>query len=257
MSVFSHSLFMMQRHMRALIRQPFYIAFTLVQPIIWLVLYGQLFQKVVELPGFHASSYIDFVTPGVVVMTALFAGGWNGMGVIRDLDGGVMDRFLVSPVHRSAIIAGRLTSMALVTVIQSLILIALGFALGARFAGGFAGIVVLIVTGMLLAFPFGALSNALALTVRKEESVIASSNFLLLPLTFLSPVFMAENLMPAWMRAVSRFNPVNWSVEAARAALSTHADWTIVLTRIAYLAAFSIASGWVATRAFRAYQRSV
>jgi len=110
---------------------------------------------------------------------------------------------------------------------------------------------------MLLAFPFGALSNALALTVRKEESVIASSNFLLLPLTFLSPVFMAENLMPGWMRAVSRFNPVNWSVEAARAALSAHADWTIVLTRIAYLAAFSIASGWVATRAFRAYQRSV
>ena len=102
----------------------------------------------------------------------------------------------------------------------------------------------------------GALSNAMALVLRRRESVIGASNFVLLPLTFLSPVFMAKNLMPDWIRAVSRFNPVNWSVEAAREAFNVHPDWTLVLTRVGLLLMFTLASAWLATRAFRAYQRA-
>jgi ABC-2 type transport system permease protein len=82
MTLITHSYYMAIRQLRALIRQPWYVAFTLVQPIIWLVLYGQLFKRVVELPGFNASSYVSFLTPGVIVMSALFAGGWNGMSII-------------------------------------------------------------------------------------------------------------------------------------------------------------------------------
>src|SRR5438093_13180406 len=111
MIVFSHSIFLALRHLRQLARQPWWIAITLVQPIVWLLLYGQLFKRVVELPGFNASSYISFVTPGVVIMSALFAGGWNGMGVIMDMNQGVMDRLLVSSVNRPAIITGRIPSM--------------------------------------------------------------------------------------------------------------------------------------------------
>lgn len=246
----------MQRQLRNLSRQPWWVVISLVQPIIWLLLYGQLFKRVVELPGFNASSYISFVTPGVVIMSALFAGGWSGMGVLSDMDRGVMDRLLVSPINRSAIISGRIISMALVSVVQSLILIILGWAFGARFAGGLAGIAVLLLSAMLLIAPFAALSNALALVVRRHESVIGASNFILMPLTFLSPVFMAKNVMPDWIRSVSRFNPVNWSVEAAREALSAHANWSFVWLRIGCLLVFAIISAGLATRAFRAYQRS-
>ena len=136
MTAITHSWFMMLRYLRALIRQPWYIAFTLLQPIIWLLLYGQLFQKVVELPGFHAISYIDFLTPGVVIMTALFSSGWTGMGLIREIDRGTLDRFLVSPLNRSALIAGRLCQVAFITIVQSAILLVLGLLLGARYAGG-------------------------------------------------------------------------------------------------------------------------
>ncbi len=59
---------------------------SLVQPVVWLLLYGALFRKIVEIPGFGAGSYIDFLTPGVVVMTALFSAGWSGMGLIDDLE---------------------------------------------------------------------------------------------------------------------------------------------------------------------------
>lgn len=256
MTLLRQSWWMMIRLQRILIRQPWYVALTLIQPIIWLVLYGQLFRRVVELPGFRSSSYIDFLTPGVVVMSALFSSGWTGMGVINDLDQGVMDRFLISPVQRPAIILGRLLNLSLITVIQSLILFGLGALLGARYAGGPGGLLVLVMAAILLGMPFGALSIALGLTLRKEESVIGAVNFVLLPLTFTSPVFMANALMPGWMRAVAQFNPVNWSVEAGRGALQGNADARAIMLRLAYLAAFTAFSGWIATRAFRSYQRS-
>jgi ABC-2 type transport system permease protein len=250
------SWWMMVRLQRILLRQPWFVALTLIQPIIWLVLYGQLFKRVVELPGFRASSYIDFLTPGVVVMSALFGSGWTGMGVINDLDQGVMDRFLISPIERPAIILGRLMNLSFITVIQSLLLFGLGALLGARYAGGIGGLLVLLLAAILLGMPFGALSIALGLTLRKEESVIGAVNFVLLPLTFTSPVFMANALMPGWMRTVAQFNPVNWSVEAGRGALQATADAETIALRLLYLATFAAVSAWIATRAFRSYQRS-
>jgi ABC-2 type transport system permease protein len=143
-----------------------------------------------------------------------------------------------------------------VSVVQSLILIVLGYATGARFASGIVGVIVLLVCGMLLAAPFAALSNALALLIRKPESVIGASNFILMPLMFFSPVLMAKSVMPDWIRSVSRFNPVNWSVEAAREALGARTDWNFVVLRIGCLLVFAVISAALATRAFRAYQRS-
>jgi ABC-2 type transport system permease protein len=256
MTTLVHSWFMMERHLRALMRQPWWIVISLVQPVTYLLLYGQVFSRVVELPGFHAANYATFVTPGIVIMMALFGGGWNGMVIIMEIDQGVMDRFLVSPVSRFAIIAGRLMQMAIIVAFQSLILLGLGFLTGARYAGGSIGLLVLLLCGVLVAVPFGALSNAMALIIRRTESVIGASNFILMPLMFLSPILMAKSVMPDWIRSVSRFNPVNWSVEAAREALGPHTDWTFVLLRISCLLAFAAISAALATRAFRAYQRS-
>jgi ABC-2 type transport system permease protein len=256
MSFVSHSWFLTVRVLRHLMRQPWYIALTLIQPIIWLVLYGQLFKRVVELPGFQTNSYISFLTPGVIIMSALFGAGWSGMGVILDLDHGVMDRFLIAPVSRPAIIVGRLSYLAIVTVVQSLILFSMGFVLGARYPGGAVGLFVLLIAAISLSLPFGALSIALALLVRKQESVIGAVNFILLPLTFMSPVFIASPLMPTWMTVAARFNPLNWAVQAGRLALASNTDWSVIVLRLLWLWAFALFSMWLATRAFRAYQRS-
>jgi len=215
------TLFMTQRHLRNLLRQPAWILISLIQPIVWLLLYGALFRKIVEIPGFGAGSYIDFLTPGIVVMTCLFSAGWSGMSLIDDLDRGVVDRFLVSPVSRGSLIAGRLVQGALVGVIQSAIIIVLGLIIGAKYPGGIAGIVALTVCSVLLGTGIGALSNGVALLSRREETMIAVSNFVLLPLTFLSSVFMAQALMPGWMRSVAKYNPVNWAVQAGREGLTS------------------------------------
>lgn len=257
MKVLSHTMFMTYRSLRNLARQPWYVAFTLVQPIIYLLLFGALFQRIVQLPGFGSDSYITFLTPGIVVMTAMFSAGWNGMSTVDDLDRGILDRFLVSPVSRPALIAGRLVQSSVVIVIQSVIIVALGWLRGADYPGGLEGIALLIVCAILLAAPFAALSNGMALVMRKEESVIGAVNFILLPLTFLSPVFMAQDLMPEWMQSVTRFNPVTWAITAAREVLKVDPDWSLVWSRMGYLAIFAAVSLVLATRAFRAYQRSI
>ena len=253
----AHTWFMTLRHLRNLARQPWWVAISLVQPVIWLLLYGALFKRVVELPGFGAESYIDFLTPGIVVMSAVFSGGWGGMGLLEDLDRGVIDRFLVAPTSRAALIAGRLLQQAIVVVVQSLILVGLGLILGARFDGGVLGVAVLLAGAVLLGAAFGALSSALALLLRREELVIAAVNFVLLPLTFLSSVLMAQSLVPGWIQEVARFNPVNWAVQAGREALGASVDWEPVLARGGALLLFAVACAWLAGRAFRTYQRAV
>lgn len=252
-----HSWYMTLRHLRNLARQPWYIAFTLVQPVIYLLLFGELFKRVVDLPGFSTGSYITYLTPGMVIMSALFSAGWSGMGLIEDFEHGVLDRFLVSPVNRTALIAGRLIHLAVVTVIQSTIIIALGLIAGAQFPGGLPGVVVLVGCAILLAAGFGALSCGMALLVRKQESVIAAVNFILQPLTYLSTVFMASSLIPEWMQVVSRINPVNWAVEAGREVVAVGANWDLVVWRAGYLLVFMALCVWLSVRAFRTYQRSV
>jgi ABC-2 type transport system permease protein len=245
------------RHLRELWRQPWFVAVTLVQPVIWLLLFGALFKKVVEIPGFPGGSYIAFLAPGVVVMTAMFNSAWSGMALIDDLNRGVTARFLVSPVRREALIAGRIVKEAVVVVIQSLIIVALALVVGASFPGGVGGVAVLFAVSALLGAVFGALSNGFALIMRQEEALIGAVQFIVLPLTFLSSTFLAANLIPKWMAHVSDFNPVNWAVIAGRGATSAHPDWGIVASRAGFLVALLLVTIAFATRAFRAYQRSV
>ncbi len=253
----AHSWYMTLRSLRALLRQPAYVAVTLVQPVIWLLLFGALFKGVVDIPGFGASSYVTFLTPGIVVMTALFASGWSGMAFIEDIDRGVLDRFLVSPVRRSAMMAGSLAYGAVTNIVQSLIIVLLGLAVGAHFGGGAPGAAVLVVSAVLLGAAVASLSNALGLLARQRETLIGATQFVVLPLTFLSAGLMQIGLMPGWMQHVVRYNPVNWAVEAGREALSANVDWGFVGARVGGLLVLTMVCAWLGTRAFRAYQRSV
>jgi ABC-2 type transport system permease protein len=258
MTAIAQSAYLTQRHTRALLRQPWFVAITLVQPVIWLLIFGSLFRSVTEIPGFAAGpSYLDYLVPGVVIMTALFSSGWSGMGTIDDIDRGVLDRYLVGPTDRSAIIVGRVVHEAVSLVIQVLVIGGLALLLGARFEGGPVGFGVLLLAAVLLAFTFASLSNAFALVLRQRESVIGVNQFMVLPLTFLSAAFMPLTLVPDWIATFARYNPVNWAIEAGREALLLDADWSLILPRLGALGLVAILAAGLATRAFRSYQRSV
>lgn len=252
-----HSRHITLRFLRAFLRQPAWVAITLIQPMIWLPLFGALFKKVVEIPGFHGGSYLDYLTPGLVVMTAISSAGWNGMAFVDDMETGVLNRFLVSPVWRSALNIGSLVYGGLTIVVQSLVIIGVALALGAHFANGVVGVVLLIAIACGVGMAFAALSNALALVTRQRETLIAAVTSIVLPLTFLSSVFMQQKLAPGWIQAIARFNPVNWAAEATRSVALENTDWTLVATRAGLLAGLLLVATMLATRAFGAYQRSL
>ncbi|MFB7593499.1 ABC transporter permease [Streptomyces sp. NPDC056160] len=249
--------YMTQRHLMVFARQPAYAVITLVQPVIWLFVFGSLFKKVVGLGGFGTGSYLDYLVPGVVVMSALSANLWAGMGTLEEIQRGTLDRFLTTPVGRGALMNGNVISSSLVTALQSVVIVLLGLLGGADYPGGVAGIAVLVVASMLLGTVFGALSNALGMLVRERESIIGINTFLLLPLTFLSSAFMAPGQMPSWIRHAADFNPLDWAMVAGRSALSADPDWSGVGIRAGALLALAVAAVWLSVRTFRSYQRSV
>jgi ABC-2 type transport system permease protein len=245
------------RYIRALVRQPAWVGISLVQPVIWLLLFGALFKHTVDIPGFTGGSYIEFLTPGVVVMLAVSAAGWVGMGFIEDINRGTMDRLLVSPIWRGALNLGSVAQSVLSIVVQSVIVIGLALAVGARFQNGAAGMAVLVATAGLLGAVFASLSNGVAVLTRQRETLIGIVTMVTLPLTFLSSALMQQSLLPGWIQWIARFNPVNWAAEAGRSASAAGADWGLIASRMGFLVLLLIASAAFATRAFNTYQRSI
>jgi ABC-2 type transport system permease protein len=244
------------RSLRVIARQPAYLGIALVQPVIWLLLFGALFKAVAQIPGFHGS-YVDYLTPGVVVMLAVSSAGWTGMAFIEDINGGVMDRMLASPVWRGALNLGSVAQAVVTILIQTLLIVLIALALGAHYANGVGGVLILMLVAALLGAAFASLSNGLGVLARQRETLIGAVTMVLLPLTFLSSALMQQNLVPGWIETVARFNPVNWAVEAGRSAAMSELDWGLVASRVGLLAALVVLCAWFATRAFGTYQRSL
>jgi len=248
---------MVVRHQRNFVRQPIWLAFALTQPIFWILLYSQLFRRVIDLPGFDTDSYVQFLTPGIVVMTAFFGATWSGMSMIEDLDRGVIERFLATPARRSSLIASQVVHTAIVAVIQTVIILGISWLMGARIERGVVGWIVIIVVASLVAAGWAGISHGAALLVRREETLIAIINFFGLPLLFISATLIAESLMPGWMQWAAKFNPVQWGVIAAREMSGLATDWGRVGLYLGLLIAFVAATTALATRAFRVYRRTL
>jgi ABC-2 type transport system permease protein len=242
------------RGLRSTVRLPVVLLLAIVQPLFWLLLFGPLMAKVATVPGFGQSSYLEFMAPGIAVMTALFSSVWAGVGLLQDMERGVLDRFLVTPVSRGALIGGRVFNAALHVGFQAALVLAVAALVGARGRGGAPGIVVALLAAVLLAALLAGCSSALALLARSQEVLIAGVNFVALPLASLSSMIMASALMPGWIRAVARFNPVDWAVVAARAGFEGR--WERLPGALAPLAGSALLAAFLATRSFNRYLRS-
>jgi len=249
--------FMVGRQARNLMREPIWIALLLIQPLVWLLLYGQLFKNVTHLGGFGTSSYITFLAPAIVVMNAFFGATWSGMAMIQDLDRDVIERFLTTPVRRSSLVVSQIVRSAITAAIQATIIIAVSYFLGVRSSQGLLGVLVVILAGVLVNSAFAGMSQGIALLTRKEATMIAVANFIGLPLLFLSSTLLAAKQMPQWMQTVAKFNPVNWGVVMAREAILPGTDWTVVVTRGLALFALTLVMASFATWTFRAYRRTL
>jgi ABC-2 type transport system permease protein len=257
-TLLSHTWYLTGRKLHALGRQPWVLAFSVIQPAIWLFLFGELFRKVIDIPGFaYGGSYLAYLVPGIVAMNAMSGNMWAGMSMIEEIERGTLNRFLVSPASRIAIMNATVAEQAVSTTVQTLIIVVLGYAGGARYSGGASGIVVLTLAAIGVGVLWGALSNMTGMLLRSREAIIGVYTFFMLPLMFLSSAFMKPGFLPGWMQAIAARNPLNWEVEIGRSVLSANPDWAAVAARCGGLLALAAVCVAISVTTFRSYAKNV
>jgi ABC-2 type transport system permease protein len=254
----SNTWYLTGRKLHALLRQPYVLAFSVIQPVIWLFLFGELFRKIIDIPGFgYQGSYLAFLIPGIVAMNAMSGNMWAGMSMIEEIDRGTLNRFLVTPASRLAIMNAAVVEQAVSTTAQTLIIVVLGYAGGARYPGGAAGITVLVAASILVGIFWGGLSNMTGMLLRSREAIIGVYTLFMLPLMFLSSAFIQPSFMPGWMQAIASRNPLNWEVQIGRDALSAAPDWSAITLRSCGLLALALLAVAISVTTFRSYAKNV
>jgi ABC-2 type transport system permease protein len=150
----------------------------------------------------------------------------------------------------------RALQAAITGTLQSIVIVAVALIFGARLHGGLPGLLAILVAAALVCVAFAALSHALALVFRRQETMIAVGQFAVLPLMFTSVMLTSAAQMPHWMQRLASVNPVNWAVEAARSAM-LGTDWASVIVHLGALAALVVATEALALAALGRYQRSL
>jgi len=201
------------RELRPLVRDPFSVVFTMVQPLVFLTLFGPLLDQV---SGLETGSSLQWFVPGIVVMSALFGASSTGSNLQLEMQTGSHERMLVSPLSRSSLLLGRALKEIVPVMIQAVIIVAVVTPFG--FDVEPAGILVGLAIVATFAVGLGALSHALAIVSQGNAWVFwGVQQTLLFPLMLLSGMLLPIDGGPGWMQVLSRFNPLTHVVDAERA----------------------------------------
>ncbi len=218
MSLASDTYHLFVRALKKVIRNPILLFFSLLQPVIFLVLFTQLFSKFAAVPGLFPQgiTYLEYATPGILLQNGFSSALQAGTSMVDELNSGMLQKMLVTPVNRSAILLGRLVSDAFRVVVQSAIILVLAYILGFNVAAGAWGIVVILVVIAFFGLAWSGISLAIGLRTRSAETVFGIGGFLTFPLLFMSTALVPTSAMPDWMASVSNFNPISFAVNAVR-----------------------------------------
>jgi ABC-2 type transport system permease protein len=237
------------RYLRQSLRKPIWVLVGMAQPVMYLALFGPLLMGVAKAPGFPEGDAWQVYVPGLLVQMGMFGCLFVGFGIIGEWRLGVLERMRVTPVSRLALLLGRVMRDALVLLVQSIILVAAGFAFGLR--APILGVLIGLGFVLLLAVSAAALSYTSGLATKNEGVYAPMLNMIALPLLLLSGILLPMSLAPPWLNTLSNFNPLRHIVEGMRDAFLgnyTTANVGIGLAVAVALAALSLALG---TRTFR------
>jgi ABC-2 type transport system permease protein len=242
------------RWVRRLSREKFRMLFTLVQPMLfWLIFFGNLFQRATDTQVVQAPNYISFLAAGVVVMTVLNNGLAGGVDLLFDKENGFLERLMSTPIHRSSVILSRFIFVMTITCLQVLVILGVAALFGVRPATGWLGIAVILLISILFGVGLTAISMAMAFSVKSHGDFFSVLGFLSLPMIFLSSALVPLVAMPGWMQALALFNPMTWAIDAVRPLILS--GWAEALPRvgmvIAIMLLFDALCLYGSTRAFR------
>jgi ABC-2 type transport system permease protein len=200
---------------RKLIHDPIELLTRMVQPILWLLIFGQVFSRIRAIPT-GGISYLDFMTPGILAQSVLFGAIFYGISLIWERDLGIVHKFLVSPAARSSLVLGRAISSTVRSVCQMVLVYALALVIGIHLRFGLltmAGVIVAVVLGSAV---FSTFSLVVACILKSRERFLGIGQVLTMPLFFASNAIYPLSLMPPWLRALSKWNPLTYQVDALR-----------------------------------------
>lgn len=223
-------------------RQPLWTLFGLAQPLIWLLIFSDLFSAMAQLQGWPTQNYATFFLPGVMVMTVLFGSAWAGVSLLREINFGTVDKMMVTPIHRGSVLFSRVLHSAATVMIQCLVLLAVAFVVDVKLNMNVLALAAGLLAVWTLGIGFAALSNGIAIVLRREEPLVVVGNFLTLPLMFFSSAMMPVKYMPEWIQVCAVVNPINYAVDAARTMFVGKVDWMIYGKGFVIVLLFAVAA---------------
>ncbi|MBL8591475.1 MAG: ABC transporter permease [Devosia sp.] len=238
-----------ERSMLLALRQPEWVVIGLMQPVLYLTLFGPLLQTIAATSGFEGDAWQVFV-PGLLVQLGIFGGLFVGFGIIAEWRSGVIDRQLVSPASRAAIITGRTLRDVVVILVQAIVLVGAAFFMGLRVPAG--ALLIGLVLVALLGAAFSFISNAIGMATKSEDALAPIANTLALPILLLSGILLPMTLAPAWLQVVANFNPFKHIVEALRAVFLGHFSDPIVWIGLLLAVVLVVIGAWVGSRVLTA-----
>src|SRR3970040_830723 len=185
----------------------------LIQPAVWIIVIGNTFagtQPLIQSVGFEGE-YIEFMTPGVIILTAIFTSIFGGVNTLWDRRYGFMNKALTSPISRSSIALGKMLAISLIAALQATLILGIALAIGVSFPNPLL-IAPIMAIVILFSLGFSGISVMVAATAKSQETFWGLINFLGMPLFMLSPALFPLELLPEWLGVAAKLNPVTYSV---------------------------------------------
>ena len=238
-----------RRAMRISLRNPVWSVMGLLQPVLYLSLFGPLLEPLA--PQLGASNAYQLFVPGLLVQLGMFGALFVGFGLIGEWRDGVIEAERVSPAPRSALVLGRVLRDVIVVAVQGVVLVSVAFLFGLE--APFWGIVLGIITAALLAAAFASASYAVALTLKSEDALAPLMNGIALPLLLLSGILLPITAAsaPAWLNTLSNLNPIKHVVSGIRAQFAGDIGTSTALWGSAVTVVLVALGIWFGTRTFK------
>jgi ABC transporter DrrB family efflux protein len=212
---FADTMAITRRNLLVWFRVPAYLFFTLIQPVIFVLMFRYVFGGAIKVnvPG----GYVSYLMPGIIAQTAAFGCFGTAIALAQELQKGVIDRLRSMPMARSAVLTGRLVADTLRMTVTILVVVGIGYAVSFRFQNGAGPAILMVVLAIVLGITCCVIAAYTGLAIKDEESVQAFGLIWLFPLTFLSSAFVPISSMPGWLQAFANNQPVTFVVNTMRA----------------------------------------
>ncbi|HKT03967.1 MAG TPA: ABC transporter permease [Rugosimonospora sp.] len=249
MQTLSDSWLLFRRYVAQAVAARTAVLIGMLQPAIYLILFGPLLQKAIGPAAPSGGSSWQFFVPGLLIQLALFSAGYAGFSLSPELRWGVLERMRVTPVSRLALLLGRVLRDVLLLVVQSIILVVVGVLLGLRLP--VLGLLIALGFIALLAVGLASLSYALVLRLRNEYAFAPVLNTAIVPLVLLSGILLPMTFAPKWLDIISRCTPFRYIVDAMRAAFTGRYSGTHFMIGLGVAVAFAVVGVFVGAESFR------